>query len=155
MNSIPTLDSLWQDLRHAARLLRRNPGFTLVAILSLALGIGANTAIFSILDALVLKTLPVKEPRQLVEIAIAGGKGGSLSNPLWEGLRDHCRRSSPERAPGSVRRFNLARGGEARYAEGVRASGSYFETLGVPALLGRVFTRRDDRRGEARLAPWP
>ena len=82
MNTIGFLDSAWRDLRYGARLLRLNPAFALVAILSLALGVGANTAIFQLLDAVRLRTLPVKDPQQLVEIRIAetpNGRTGQFS----------------------------------------------------------------------------
>src|SRR5882757_6463130 len=97
MNTIGFLDALWQDLRYGARLLRLNPGFAAVAILSLALGVGANTAIFQLLNALRLRALPVPYPEQLAEIKIADGRGregsfnGShavLTNALWERIRD-------------------------------------------------------------------
>jgi hypothetical protein len=84
--------NLWLDLRHGARLLRLNPGFAVVAILSLALGIGANTAIFQLLDAVRLRSLPVSKPGELAELKIAGGNQGmginewygELSRPVWE-----------------------------------------------------------------------
>jgi len=96
MNTIGFLDTIWQDLRYGLRLLRLNPGFAAVAILSLALGVGANTAIFQLLNALRLRTLPVPHAEQLVEIKIAGGDGRSgwmddhaiLTNVLWERIRD-------------------------------------------------------------------
>ncbi len=72
MNTLAVVDTVWQDLRYGARLLRRNPAFTAVALLSLMLGIGANTAIFQLLDAVRLRSLPVKEPSQLVEVRLAG-----------------------------------------------------------------------------------
>src|SRR5204863_6658549 len=76
MNTIGLLDSAWRDLRHGARLLRLNPAFAIIAVLSLALGIGANTAIFQLLDAVRLRTLPVEDPQQLVDIRIDTNKGG-------------------------------------------------------------------------------
>src|SRR5437762_13977238 len=91
---ISLLDNAWRDLRYGARLLRLNPGFAVVAILSLALGVGANTAIFQLLDAVRLRTLPIKEPHRLVEVRIGDtphGRTGSftgrrpmLTYPLWE-----------------------------------------------------------------------
>src|SRR6476620_8539228 len=98
MNTIGFLDSAWRDLKYGARLLRLNPAFAIVAILSLSLGVGANTAIFQLLDAVRIRTLPVKDPGQLVELRIAepvGGRTGqfsgrraSLTNPLCEQLRN-------------------------------------------------------------------
>ena len=87
------METLWQDLKHGARLLRLNPGFTVVAILSLALGIGANTAIFQLLDAVRLRTLPVKDPQQLAIVRIQDrswasgrihGRYSQITNPQWE-----------------------------------------------------------------------
>jgi len=156
MNTISFLDSAWRDLRYGARLLRLNPSFAIVAILSLALGVGANTAIFQLLDAVRLRTLPVKDPQQLVEVRIGqttGGRTGSfmsrrpmMTNPLWEQVRDHQQTFSSAFAYANVG-FNLTNGGEARYAMGVWASGDFFSTLGVPVLLGRTLTAADDRRG--------
>src|SRR5947207_1807828 len=93
MNTMAVVDSVWRDLRYGARLLRLNPAFALVAILSLALGVGANTAIFQLLDAVRIRTLPVHDPAQLAEIRIeqtSDGRTGSfsgrrpnLTNPLW------------------------------------------------------------------------
>jgi putative ABC transport system permease protein len=156
MNTIGFLDTAWRDLRYGARLLRLNPGFALVAILSLALGVGANTAIFQLLDAVRLRTLPVAEPQQLMEIRISDATGGrtgqfsgrrpNLTNPLWERIRDRQQSFSGALA-WSGAAFNLTAGGEARYAQGLWVSGDFFTTLGVPALAGRVFGTGDDRRG--------
>jgi putative ABC transport system permease protein len=156
MNTIALVDSVWRDLKHGARLLRLNPGFAIVAILSLALGVGANTAIFQLLDAVRLRTLPVKDPQQLVDVRIADtstGRTGSfmgrrpmMTNPLWEQIRDHQQAFSGMFAWGNSA-FNLTTGGEARYAQGLWVSGDFFNTLGVPPLVGRTFTPDDDRRG--------
>jgi len=156
MNTIGFLDAAWRDLRYGARLLRLNPGFALVAILSLALGVGANTAIFQLLDAVRLRTLPVHEPQELMEIRIADTTGGrtgqfsgrrpNLTNPQWERIRDRQQAFSSALA-WSGAAFNLTAGGEARYAQGLWVSGDFFNTLGIPALAGRIFTAADDRRG--------
>ncbi|MBV9223347.1 MAG: ABC transporter permease [Acidobacteriaceae bacterium] len=155
MNSIGILEVLWQDLRYGARGLRLSPGFTTVAVLSLALGIGANTAIFQLLDAVRLRLLPVKDPQQLVEVSIinrhhrtgsATGRRSSLTNPQWEQIRDRQQVFSRVAAWGD-KTFNTAPGGEAQNVEGLLVSGDFFNTLGVPAVLGRVFTSTDDRRG--------
>jgi len=147
--------TIWQDLRYGARLLRLNPVFTLVATLSLALGIGANTAIFQLLDSVRLRTLPVKNPQELAEVKIADRTWGSgsfssrhpeLSNPMWELIRKQQHAFSGIFA-WSSETFNLARGGQARNAEGLWVSGDSFNVLGVPPILGRVFTAADDRRG--------
>ncbi len=157
MNSSAFFEAGWRDLRYGARLLRLNPGFAVVAILSLALGVGANTAIFQLLDAVRIRTLPVSNPQELAEVRIAdtggGGRTGqfsgrrpSLTNPLWEQLRDHQQAFSDLFA-WSGAQFNLTSGGEARYANGLWVSGGFFDTLRVPAIIGRVLTPADDRRG--------
>ena len=156
MNTVAIVDSAWRDLRYGARLLRLNPGFALVAILSLALGIGANTAIFQLLDALRIRTLPVKSAEELVEVRIAepvGGRTGqfngrrpSLTNPLWEQVRDRQQVFSDAFAWGTLS-FDLTTSGEARAAQGLWVSGGFFSGLGVPALVGRTITAADDRRG--------
>jgi predicted permease len=140
------LDAIMQDVRYAIRALRRSPAFAAVAILSLALGIGANTAIFSLIDALLLKALPVSHPERLLQVTMA--KDEYFTNPIWEQLRDRQDVFSGIFAYGMAGgRFNLAAGGEARYAHGNVASGQFFDTLGLHAIIGRTFTMADDRRG--------
>ena len=117
-----------------------------MAILSLALGIGANTAIFSILDSLLLRTLPVEDPRQLVMLRDAGGTRTTWTNPIWEQVRQHESLFDGAFAWAGMR-FNLARGGQTDLVDGLWASGRMFDVLGVPAILGRTFTEADDRHG--------
>lgn len=140
------LDSVWQDVRYALRALRAHPAFTLTAVLSLALGIGANTAMFTILNAVMLRTLPVVEPERLVQLRL--GKGGSYTNPLWEEIRRRAGGFEGLLAYGDMR-FDLALGGESRYARGLMVSGGYFRLLGVQPALGRMLSEEDDRRGGA------
>lgn len=141
------LDTLIADLRYAARALLAAPGFALVAIFSLALGIGANTAIFSILDAVMLKSLPVEHPEELVALTRGGGGGGGVfTNPLWEAVRDRQDVFSGLFAFGDES-FNLTAGGEARRVAGGLVSGDFFSTLGVRTTLGRPIVRGDDYRG--------
>jgi putative ABC transport system permease protein len=130
-----------RDLRDAFRSLVATPVVSVVAILSLALGIGANTAIFSILDSLILRTLPVNEPQRLVMI-----DRGSWTNPIWEAIRDRQQAFDGATA-WSPTRFNLAAGGQTELVDGVWASGRFFEVLGTSAILGRTFVPDDDRRG--------
>ncbi len=149
---LPFLESLWQDVRYGARMLRKSPGFTTVAILTLALGIGANTAIFSLIDSVMLRFLPVQKPQELVQVAILtpnfgnGGPRTSYTNPLWEAFRDHQDVFSSVFAFGTAQ-FNLAQGGVVQSANGLYASGDYFTTLGVQPAAGRLLAAADDKRG--------
>jgi predicted permease len=138
-------ESLLADLRYAARSLLRSPSFAIVAILSLGLGIGANTAIFSLYDALVLRTLPVERPQELVQVTF-GEDRTVFTNPLWEELRDQQDVLSGVFAFGD-QSFNLADGGQARNVRGYWVSGDFFRTLGVPPVLGRTLVNADDYRG--------
>lgn len=134
------------DLRYAVRALRRNPAVTAAAILSLALGIGANSAIFGIINALMLAPLPVSHPEELAQVTLQKPESQWFSNPLWEAIRDRQDVFSSLFAYGRWR-FNLGRGGEAHFVQGYYVSGAFFETLGVRAEMGRVLTPRDDQRG--------
>jgi predicted permease len=145
------IENFVRDVRYAVQCLRRSPAFTAAAVISLALGIGSNTAIFSLINTLLLRTLPVTAPERLALVS-----GGGTPNQLWTyAVWDQIRQQSPSfdsvcawGAPGpAVLRFNLAQGGEMQPIDGVFASGSYFTTLGVPALLGRTFSEKDDTRG--------
>src|SRR3954451_6744743 len=139
------------DFRMAVRSLRATPIVTVVAILSLALGIGANTAIFTLVDSLLLRALPVKEPAQLAMLTdgtvMSNGSGRrSWTNPIWEQIRSRTDLYDGAFA-WSGTRFNLSAGGETQYVDGLFASARMFDTLGVPAMLGRTFTEADDARG--------
>jgi predicted permease len=143
------VSSLLRDLRFAVRQMRQTPIVSGIALLSLALGIGANVAIFSLVNALILKPLPVYEPERLVVIGLQGSRGGpqtALTNPQWEYIRDHQDVLGGVAAYGNPR-FNLNASGETRNANGLFVSGRYFDTLGVTAEIGRLFTTDDDRRG--------
>ncbi len=148
------IESLGRDIAFAVRLLRLNMSFTAVALLSLGLGIGANTAIFQLLDAVRLRDLPVKAPGELYEVVIGGdGPSGNftsrysrLSYAQWEQIEARQQAFSSI-GVWSYRRFNLANGGEMRPAEGIMVSGHFFETLGVQAARGRVIGPGDDRSG--------
>ena len=139
-------DRVLQDVRYALRALRLSPGFAAVAILSLALGIGANTAIFSLINAVILKTLPVSHPEQLVELSLKTEDGLSFANPVWEQVRDRQDVFSGAFAY-SPTRLNLAMGGEVRNANVSWVSGDFFRTLGVNPLLGGTIAAVDDKRG--------
>src|SRR5579863_1277206 len=150
------VEEFLQDLRFGVRTMRKNPGFTFVAVLTLALGIGANTAIFSLIDTVMLKTLPVQNPDQLMVINIADSATNtdptdptsysSLSNPLWEQIRDHQDVFSGAFSWSAVD-FDLAQGGETHNARGLYVSGDYFNTLGVRPSAGRLIATGDDVRG--------
>jgi putative ABC transport system permease protein len=142
------VSSLVRDLKFAIRQMRQTPIVSGVALLSLALGIGANVAIFSLVNALILKPLPVHEPDQLVMIGFEGIRTPttSLTNPQWEYIRDHQDVLAGVGAYGNPR-FNLNSGGETRNAQGLFVSGRFFDTLGVMPQIGRLFTADDDRRG--------
>jgi predicted permease len=136
-----------RDLRLAVRALKSTPVVSFVAVLSLALGIGANTAMFSIVNSLLLRALPVKVPQELALLTDNAARGiTSWTNSIWEQIRQR-REVFDGVFAWSTMRFNLAAGGETEFADGIWASGSMFETLGVPAMLGRTFTEADDARG--------
>jgi len=160
-------DEMIQDLRYGARMLLKNSGFTLVVALSLALGIGANTAVFSLLDTVLLKTLPVKEPERLVLFRWLSGEktiwngmhweggnardqatglqtGGSFSYPAFEHFRANNQSLSGTFAFRSVG-VSVHIDGQAEVARGQIVSGNYFAGLGLPAFLGRTLTDDDDK----------
>jgi putative ABC transport system permease protein len=145
------IETLVQDIRYALRILGRTPVITAIAILSLALGIGANTAIFSLIDSVMLRFLPVQKPEELVQLsrtstASESDHTPSFTNALWEQVRDHQDVFSATFA-WSQTHFDLAQGGAVRHANGIFASGGYFTALGVRPAAGRLFIPEDDRRG--------
>ena len=145
------IESFLQDIRYSLRIFARTPVITGVAILSLALGIGANTAIFSLIDTVMLRLLPVQKPEELVQVLRANFSGGgegtpSFTNPLWEQIRDNQDVFSGTFAWGE-NRFDLAQGGAVQNANGILASGDYFNTLGVRPVAGRLIAPADDTRG--------
>ena len=139
------MESFVADLRYALRALRAAPAFATVAVLSLGLGIGANTAIFTLLNTVMLKSLPVNHPEELVLVR-RGENGPSFTNPLWEQIRDRQDVFSGVAAYSS-NTFNLASGGEARPVAANWVSGDFFPMLGVRPVLGRLLSRTDDWRG--------
>jgi putative ABC transport system permease protein len=149
---VPTgwLDRLALDLRHSARVLGKAPMFTAIAVLSLALGIGANTAIFTIVHAVLLKSLPVAEPERLVQVVAPNQT--IFTNPIWEGLRDREQVFDGAFAFFNTR-FDLAARGEKHFIDGVYVSGDYFRALGLRATAGRLLTRDDDRRDGGTQGP--
>jgi len=134
------------DIRDAFRALRATPIVTIVAVLSLALGIGANTAIFSILDSLLIRTLPVQEPQRLATLGLGTNGQDAWTNPIWEQVRAH-RDLVGDAFAWSGTRLNLSETAQTEFIDGVWASGRFFDALGVQAILGRTFGERDDARG--------
>ncbi|HKP88257.1 MAG TPA: ABC transporter permease [Blastocatellia bacterium] len=148
------MGTLLQDLRYAIRTLMKNPGFTFVAMVTLALGVGANNAIFSLTDQVLLRHLPVEKPDELVVLRVPGPKTGrlwsdgdgaaSFSYPMYKELRDRNNIFS-----GLLARFavspSVAGDGQTERINGELVSGNYFEVLGVRPAIGRVFTEEDDR----------
>ncbi len=159
------METFWQDLRYGARMLVQARGFTAIAVLSLALGIGANTALFSIVDVMLLKKLPVKEPDRLVlfksvaprEFSSGSYNGNSRTDPAtglrtmtsfpyqsYQRMREQDSALSDIFAFGNVS-LNVSADGRADVANGQAVSGNYFAGLGVQPLLGRLLTDDDDR----------
>jgi predicted permease len=147
------MENLLQDIRFGLRTLGKNPGFTIVAILTLALGIGANAAIFSLTDQVLLRLLPVERPRELVVLTSPGVNHGrvwsdsdggpSFSYPMYKDLRDRNEVFAGLLA-GFHTQVNVAGQGESQLADGLLVSGNYFQVLGVRPFLGRVFSAQDE-----------
>ena len=131
------METIWQDLRYGARMLLKQPGFTLMAILTLSLGIGANTAIFSVVNSVLLRPLAVAQPEQLVRI------GRHTSFPNYRDLAEGTQGFSAVAAH-SVGMFNLGQGEARGKVMGELVTGNYFSALGVPVALGRVFGMETD-----------
>ena len=164
-----------QDIRFASRLLRRQLGATLTTVLTLAIAIGANTAIFSIMDGLLLRSLPVEDPSHLMLLKWSAHKrpnyhssssygdcvnqfrgdnpsGCNFSHPFYEDLRDHAASFSSIAAFGGGGQLNVSGNGQASIARGQMVSGNYFSTLGVTAALGRPLQPDDDNPGAPAVA---
>ena len=147
------ITDLWQDLRYGARNLAKQPGFTLIAALTLALGIGANTAIFSVLHAVVLRPLPFPEPAALVTVWEAG-KGGGLGNMGYPTFADWRAQSRSFDALAALGDWSptLSGAGDPEALAGSRVTSDFFRVLGVKPLLGRDFTDADDQPNAPRVA---
>jgi predicted permease len=150
MNLIGGLETFLRDLKYSLRMLARTPGFTAVAVLTLALGIGANTAIFTLLDQVLLRLLPVKDPQELVLLTMRGHHYGSnwggnaISHPMFRDFKDHNEVFSDMfcRFPYTS---SLTFNGQAELVQLEMVSGTYFPVLGIRPFLGRLFTPEDDR----------
>lgn len=168
MDRLAWLGTFWQDLRYGVRMLAKNPGFTTVAVITLALGIGANTAIFSLIDAVMLRSLPVRRPSELVlfewrvhkqptyheysSFGDCSGGGGANSNPsgcsfplpFFEEVRSEAKAFSGVIAFAGPAQLDLSGNGHAVIATGELVSGDYFSTLGVSTFIGRTLGPADD-----------
>jgi predicted permease len=146
-------DEIRGDLRYALRMLRRSPGFTIVAVLSLGLGIGANTAIFSLADAVIFRKLPVREPDRLLQVRGVRERSVQLvfSYPMYRDIRDRNQVFTSTAAAGSfatadpIALDTPGRGRRELYARVTLVSGNYFPTLGIDSIVGRTLTPEDDR----------
>jgi predicted permease len=145
---VTSLDTLRGDVRYTLRGLARSPVFTVVTIASLALGIGANASIFTLVDAIVLRPLSAPKPDELVQVTTSSSDttDGYFTNPLWEQLRDRQSGFSAVAAFGETQ-FDISRGGEAKRVPGEWVSAQYFVVFGMNASVGRLLTLDDDRRG--------
>jgi putative ABC transport system permease protein len=156
MNTQRIFDPVWRDLRFGLRLLLKSPTFSIIAVLTLALGTGANAAIFQLVNAVRLRAIPVERPQELVSIGINTkdkGRTGRFMNrrpffsePLWQALRQERQVFSHVFAWG-ISSWNLATDGEYQPARGLYVSGSFFPALGVTAQVGRLLTEGDDVKG--------
>jgi putative ABC transport system permease protein len=152
MRTIQAFEIFLRDLRYGARQLRLTPLFTAVAILSLALGIGANTALFELVNAVRLRSLPVARPQELGYIDFQKGslrsghfdsRSANFTSLLWQQIQTQ-QQSFSDLFAWSARRFNLATGGEVRWTEGLYTSGNFFRVLGVQPVLGRTFDAAEE-----------
>lgn len=144
------LDELHGDLRYAFRTFARAPGFTAAAVATLALGIGANSAIFSVIDSVMLRLLPVEHPEQLTAVLMQqAGRApeDGFTNALWEAIRDQQDVFSGVFAWSTPKPFEFAEGGATGQVRALMVSGSYFTTLGIMPRAGRLIAAPDDRRG--------
>lgn len=145
----------WQDLRYGVRMLMKNPVFTLIAVLTLALGIGANAAIFSVVNAVLLRPLPYPESERLMWIGqVYGGNQQGAGEPKFLFWHEHSQLFESMAATSGFGGAggNLAGGSEAEYVDGIRVSHDFFRVLGVEPALGRAFTEAEDLPGGERVA---
>jgi putative ABC transport system permease protein len=146
------MKDFWQDLRYGARILLKKPSFTLIAVLTLALGIGANTAIFSLVNAVLLRSLPFAEPERLVWTwgEFSGGNRASTSPPDFLDYRAN-NRTFEELAAMLFNSFNVTGSGEPERVIGSTVTANFFQALGVKLIQGRAFTPEEERSGSAQV----
>jgi putative ABC transport system permease protein len=139
------MQTLWQDLRYGARMLFKKPGFTLIAVLTLALGIGANTAVFTLIEGAFLRPFPIAEPERVVALSLKtkSGELNVFSYPYFKDVRDRNEVLSGVIAH-CYAQFNLSHNGDNQYVHGYVVTGNYFDVLGVKPALGRAFTPEED-----------
>jgi putative ABC transport system permease protein len=160
MRRIEIIDTFYQDIRYGLWMLRRNPGFTFVAVLTLSLGIGANTAIFSVVNAMLLRSLPYYDPQRLVHVTgwedvKEDGKGGSGSEISSAADYIHWREQSQtfdHLVAYTTGQTYLTERGEPEQLDAVRVTANLFPALGITPQLGRAFTPDEDRPGGALVA---
>ena len=140
------VDELAEDLRNGFRQIAWNPGFTAIAVLTLALGIGANTALFSIFNSLILRPLPVRDPGSLALLT-----DGSWSYPIWNEIATRETELFDGAFAWSAQRFDLSAGGQTDPVDGAYVSGRLFDVLGVTGFRGRMLTPADDGGARARV----
>src|SRR5438552_9809829 len=147
------METLFQDLRYSLRLLWKSPGFAVMAVLALALGIGANTAIFSVVNAVLLKPLPYKEPDRLVMVWAKDPQKGFSTLPVSPANFADWREQNrvfEEMAASRDSIYNLTGEGEPETIIGYRFSANFFHVMGVSPMLGRTFLPEEDRPGNNR-----
>jgi putative ABC transport system permease protein len=151
------LDEAGRDVRYAFRMFVKYPGFTVIIVLTLALGIGANTAIFSLIDALMLRWLPVRNPQELVQLTLqapgaTGPGGGSFSYAIVRALDDQREIFAGVAGFNGYFSFDVGSPASVIRVPGAMVTGSYYETLGLSAVIGRLLTREDDEPGAPLVA---
>ena len=157
-NTLPLVEPLWQDLRYALRQLRHSPGFTITVILTLALSVGANTAIFSLVNALLLKSLPYQHPERMGAIytRVTGPQPWDerhhLDGEQWELLRDNVPALIPAISGTRPSGVNLESGSHVQYIQSARISAHYFDVLAIHPLIGRNFSEAEDLPHGPKLA---
>jgi len=154
MWGVRSIETLFQDLRYGVRMLLKNPGFTLIAVFTLALGIGANTAIFSVINGVLLKPLPYREPDRIFQVLrrYPSGMSGPLSATKFSFYRQHNQTFEGLAACDVFGAgVNLFVGAEAHFVSSLQVSADFFPVLGINPLLGRTFTAAEDQPGGARV----
>jgi hypothetical protein len=148
------MGTLFQDLRYGFRMLRKSPGFTAIAILTLALGIGANTAIFSVINSALLRPLPFKDPGQLVQLWCTESAPGNypLTGPDYLEWQSQNRTFAATSLFSWGRDFNASGAGEPESAAVINTQANFFELLGVPPIIGRTFDAGEDQAGKNHVA---